>query len=415
MHRTPPPAYDLTKPEVLSDPHALFRRMRREDPVHWSDRLQAWVLTRYADVARAFRDPRLSADRTDVFVNFQLRGGDPAVAADYVRMGRQQMLMKDGADHHRLRTLGNHGFTPSLLERARPMIQRVMDGLLDAVAGRKQWDVVRDLARPLPAVVIAELFDVPARDRDFFQEASDALAKFFGGTLGDPEADARAANAATLQLEQYFTDLIEKRRETPGHDLMSLLIAGQEAGRISAEEVCCQCILLLTAGHVTTIDQLSNAVYTLLRHPDQLQKLRDDPALIKSAVEETLRYDAAVPFILRIAREDLDVVGKTIRKGQFVYLGLAAANRDPEAFTDPDRFDVARANNCHLAFGAGPHVCIGGGLARRELEIGLLTLFRRAPRLRLIEGGSRRRCESLVFRGFHSLPVESCGLGRGAT
>jgi cytochrome P450 PksS len=380
--------------------------MRRDDPVHWSEELQAWVLTRYEDVCLAFRDPRLSNRRMDLLVRHQLRHGDPTLARDFERVLSQQMLFQDGAEHHRLRVLGNRGFTPSMLERSRPMVQAVVDDLLNKVLGAGRMDVAADFAQPLPALVIAEMFGIPAGDRHLFQEWSDALARFFGGNLGDPEQDARAANDAVVHLERYFLDLLAERRTDPGDDLMTLLLAGQAEGRLSAEEVCSQCILFLVAGHVTTIDQMTNAVHAFLRHPGQVQRLRDDPSLLASAVEEVLRYDPAVPFIHRIAAADVEIGGKRIRKGQVVYLGIAAANRDPAAFADPDRFDIARAENRHVAFAAGPHVCLGAGLARRELEVGLSTLFRRLPSLRLDEASPpRRRCESLVFRGFASLPV----------
>jgi cytochrome P450 PksS len=357
-------------------------------------------------VLEAFRDARLSGNRVELIVRYRLRHSDTALVADYARMLKQQMLMKDGAEHHRLRTACNYGFTPSMLDRAQPLIQQVVDDLLDEVAPRGRFDLAADLAQPLPAVVIAELFGIPASDRGLFQGWSDDIAKFWGGTLGDPEQAARAANAAVLSLERYFLALLEKRRQQPGEDLMSLLLQGQAEGRLSAEEVCHQCILLLGAGHTTTIDQLSNSVYTLLTHPEQWRKLCADPGLIRSAVDECLRYDGAVPLIHRVAVADLEIGGQMIRKGQAVYLSLAAANRDPEVFAEPDTFDISRTNNRHLAFGAGPHVCIGAGLARRELEIGLLALVRRMPNLHLVEGEKpRRRCESLVFRGFRHLPV----------
>ena len=187
MHLTTQAPYDLANPEVLENPFPLYRRMRREDPVHWSEAMQAWVLTRHDDVHKALRDPRLSANRLDALVNFQLRNSDPSLAADFSRIGRQQMLMKDGADHHRLRTLSNYAFTPSNLDKWRPRIQTVVDELLDAVGGRGRFDVVADLAQPLPAIVIAELFGIPPGDRHSFQKWSDAGAKFFGSTLGDPE------------------------------------------------------------------------------------------------------------------------------------------------------------------------------------------------------------------------------------
>jgi cytochrome P450 PksS len=267
-------------------------------------------------------------------------------------------------------------------------------------------DVVAEVAQPFPAIIIAELFGIPEADRPRFQTWADAMAKFFGAALGNPEENARAANDGAVQLEQYFLELLRKRGNKPGTDLMGLFIAGQNEGRLTPEEVCHQCILLLNAGHVTTIDQLANAVYALLTHPDQCKRLRAEPALAKSAVEEVLRFDPAVPLIHRIALEDLEIRGKVIRKGQVVYLGIAAANRDPAVFRDPDRFDIGRPNNRHLAFAEGPHICLGAGLARRELEIGLATLSRRMPRLRLDEERPpRRRCESLVFKGFHTLPV----------
>jgi cytochrome P450 PksS len=396
----------LTDPEVLADPHPVLHRLRQEDPVYWAEDVQAWILTRYEDVCQAFRDPRLSNQRLDLLVRTQLRDSDPVLAADFERLGRSQMLYQDGAEHHRLRVLGNRGFTPTMLERARPMVQAVVDDLLGRVAAAGRMDVVADFAQPLPALVIAAMFGIPASDRHLFQEWSDAAARFFGGNLRDPEQDARAANAAVLALDQYFQALLEECRRNPGDDLMSLLIAAQDEGKLSAAEVCAQCVLILVAGHVTTIDQMSNGVHALLRHPDQLRRLLDDPALIQTAVEEVLRYDGAVPFIHRIAAADVEMGGKTIRKGQVVFLGIAAANRDPTVFADPDHFDVGRRDNRHIAFAAGPHVCLGAGLARRELEIGLLALFRRLKGLRLDETAPPvRKCVNLVFRGFSALQV----------
>jgi cytochrome P450 len=400
------PPYPLKDPATLTDPHPLYHRMRAEDPVHWSEPLRAWFLTAYDDVQRLLRDPRLSSRRTDSLVGAQLPEPDRHLADDYARLARGMMLFADGDDHHRLRTIGNHAFTPSALDRFRPVVQAEVDGLLDRLGGRAGFDVARDLAQPLPAVVIARMFDIPPADRDQFQAWADAAATFFGGTLGDPAAGARAANAAALRLEGYFRALLADRRRHPGDDLMSLLIRGQDEGRLTPEEVCCQCIMLLTGGHVTTIDQFSNTVYALLAHPAELQKVRDDPALVKAAVEESIRYDGAVGLARRVAAEAVEVGGKVVRSGDLVYLSVAAANRDPAVFPDPDRFDVARAGARHIGFGAGPHVCIGQGLARRELELGVGSLVRRFPALRLSQSEPpRRRCETLVFRGFHALPV----------
>lgn len=406
MIEAAPHRFALTDPALLADLHPLLSQMRSADPVHWSEQLQSWVLTRYDDVSAALREPRLSASRMDLIVRFQLRNSDPALARDFERVGLQQMLFRDAGEHHRLRVLGNRGFTPSMLDRCRGMVQRIVDELLDQVASRGRMDVSADLTQPLPALVIAEMFGIPASDRHLFQQWSDDAARFFGGTLGDPATDARAANDAIVGLEKYFLRLLDQRREQPGEDLMSLLLAGQTEGKLTAEEVCAQCILILVAGHVTTIDQMANAIYAFLTNPAQRDRLRDHPELLPSAVEEVLRFDPAVPFIHRIAIEDIEIRGRTIRRGQVVYLGIAAANRDPEAFDDPDRFDIGRSGNKHVAFAGGPHVCLGAGLARRELEIGLSTIFRRLPALSLDpQQAAKRRCESLVFRGFHSLPV----------
>jgi pimeloyl-[acyl-carrier protein] synthase len=316
------------------------------------------------------------------------------------------MLMKDGQDHHRLRILGNHAFTPSALERWQSVIERVVDNLLDTAMPRGRMDLIEDLTRPLPAIVIAELFGIPPEDREIFQEWSMSTARYFGGAIGDPDEAARAANEATVHLEHYFQDLLEQRRRRPSDDLMSLLLKGQAHGRLTADEVCSQCILILNAGHITTMDQLGNTVLALLKNPEQMARLRDDPGLVRSATEEGLRYDCAAQLLQRVAREDMKLRDKTIRAGDLIYLSLGSANRDPAMFTEPDQFDVGRTDNRHLTFGAGPHVCLGMTLARRELDASLRRLVQRMPRLRFDrERPTRRRANSLVFRGLESLPV----------
>ena len=398
--------YPLTDPAFLEDPYPVYRRMRQHDPVYWSEALGHWVLTRYDDVLAAARNPALSSARTEVFVRAQLRGSDPAPVADFTRSITGMMVVKDGPEHHRLRVLGNHAFTPSALQRWEAVIERVVDDLLDAALPRGRMDLIDDLARPLPAIVIADLFGIPPEDRDLFHHWSMASARFFGGAVGDAEQAARAANEAVRQLERYFRDLLQERQRRPGDDLMSLLLQGQAEGRLTAEEVTSQCILLLNAGHLTTMDQFGNTVLALLKHPGQWRRLRDDPALVRSAVEEGLRYDGAVLLLQRIAREDLTLRGQTIRQGELLYLSLGAANRDPEMFSEPDRFDVGREDNRHLAFGVGPHLCLGMTLARRELEVALGRLVQRLPRLRFDgERPVRRRADSLLFRGLEALPV----------
>ena len=267
------------------------------------------------------------------------------------------------------------------------MIERVVDALLDAALPHGRMDAIGALAAPLPEIVIAELFGIPHEDRELFHDWSLAIARFFGGAVGDPAEAARAANDATLQRERYFRDLMEERRRRPGDDLMSLLLEGQAEGRLTAEEVSAQCILLLTAGHVTTMDQLGNIVLALLMDSEQLRRLRAYPELVPAAVEEGLRYDGTAQFLQRIAREDPRTPRPDDpRAGDLLYLSLGAANRDPEVFAEPDQFDVGRSENRHLAFGGGPHLCLGMTLARARVGGGALGhLVRRMPRLRFDE------------------------------
>ncbi len=402
----PRQVFDLMSPEAIRDPHPVLHRMRRDDPVHWAEALHVWILTRYDDVTSVLRDPRLSAQRADMIALQGRPGGDPTVMKDFVRIMREMMMMKDGAEHSRLRRLGNRGFTTATLDSLRPTIQRITDELLSRVEPAGRMDIIEDLSARLPSTIIAEMFRVPEEDRLRFQQWSEDIMQFVSVAVGDVEAIARAANEAIVKLEGYFLGMLEERRKHPGDDILSLFIKDQGEGRLSAEEICAQCILVISAGHVTTIDQLGTTVFNLLTHPRELEKLRAAPELLPAAAEEALRYDCAIPFINRITAEDMEIGGKLIPKGQMLFLGIAAANRDPAVFADPDRFDITRTENRHIAFIQGPHMCLGAGLARRELEIGLRTLLQRMPKLRLDpDNAPVRRTESLAFRGFSRLPV----------
>jgi cytochrome P450 PksS len=399
----------LTDPAVLIDPYPTFAWLRENDPVHWSDEVRAWIVTRHADVSAAFRDPRLSADRVKVLVHFALAGGDPTPVREYLRITGDMMLMKDGPEHHRLRVLGNRGFTPSALASWAPRVDKVVNELLGRVGPDGRFDLVADLAEPMPASVIAEMFGIPRCDHHLFRKWADDLARFFGGTMQDPATDALKANDAALEFERYFLRLHDERKRQPSDDLMSLFQAAEEAGRLSAAEVVAQCQLILVAGHVTTIDQLANGVYAILRHEGTWERLATSPELVKSAVEEMIRFDPSVTLVMRVATEDMTLHGKQIKAGQLLLLALAAANRDPVAFSDPDKFDVARSPNKHLGFGVGHHQCLGMNLARLELEASLRGLLKRFPRLTLDrERLPVRKVDSLTFRGFARLPVRAC-------
>jgi cytochrome P450 len=397
---------ELARPDVLTDPHLLFRRMRREDPVHCSRTLGAWLVTRYDHVVQAFRDTRLGGDRIRFLIDGQLGARGRGVVPDFERIERGMMINKEGPEHLRLRRLVQYVFAPDRLHAARPRIQKVVDGLLDRAGASRRLDVRADYAEPLPTLVICELMGVSAEDGPALRHWSEAKGRFRGRSHGNIDAVARAANDATLNLERYFLALAEERLRRPGDDLVSVLAAGHEEGRLTAAEVSAQCQLLFSAGHQTMIDLLCNAVHALLSHPGQLRGLRDDPSLVGPAVEEVLRYDPPVSFLHRVAAADLEVGGRAIRQGQVALLGVAAANRDPAVFADADRFDIRRAGKPHVAFATGAHACLGMGLARLELEVALLTLFRRFPYLRLDPGNPpRRRCDMLFFRGFDRFPT----------
>jgi cytochrome P450 PksS len=397
---------ELRRPEVHADPHPVFHRMRREAPVHFSWALRSWLVTGYHEVVQGFRDPRLGGDRTRFLVDGQLGPRARSVVKDFERIERGMMINKEGPEHLRLRRLVQHAFSPGRLDAARPLIQRSVDGLLAQAGAPGRLDVVAEYAEPLPTLVICALMGIPAEDGPMLRRWSEAKGRFRGVSRGDVDAAARAANEATINLERYFLGLAEERRRRPGDDLVSVLVAGHDEGWLTDVEVSAQCQLLLSAGHQTLIDMLGNAVHAFLSHPDQLRALRADPSLIGPAAEEVLRYDPSVAFMHRVAAADLEVGGRVIREGQSVLLGIAAANRDPEVFADPDRFDVRRAGKAHVAFATGAHACLGMGLARLELEVALPALFGRFPHLRLDPGDApRRRPEPLFFRGFTRLPV----------
>ena len=398
-------APSLADPAVLRDPYPTLNWLRDNDPVHYAAGVRAWVVSRYADVAALFRDPRLSANRIPAMAQQMLGGGDTAPIKEYLRVTNDMMLMKDGDDHHLLRVLGNRGFTPSALAAWAPRVNRVIDGLLDEVEGER-FDLVADLAEPMPATVIADMFGIPQADHGKFRNWADDAARFFGGTVRDPLADGMLANTSAIELGNYFRALHAERKAEPGDDLMSLFLAAEEAGRLTVEEVVNQCQLILIAGHVTTIDQLSNGIHTVLRQPGLWQRLARQPELVRATVEETIRFDSAVTLIMRVATQDVELHGRTIHAGQLVFLALAAANRDPSVFDRPDEFDIDRPNNKHLGFGAGPHLCLGMRLAQMELDAAFQALLKRYPKLRLDpDRPAVRKCESLIFRGFSSLPL----------
>ncbi len=396
--------YNPFIPQVHANPYPVYRQLRAEDPVHWSDLFQAWFLTRYDDVLSVLDDARFSADRRQARNRFaqEMLRREEELQSPFAQ-GRT-MLSSDPPQHTRLRGLASKAFTPRAVERLRPRIQEIVDELLDRVQDAGRMDVIRDLAYPLPVIVIAEMLGIPPENRDQFKKWSDDIAATTGGPLMPPEVFERARQSS-LELAQYFQTVIEQRRRDPREDLISDLIAAEEQGEaLSEEDLLATCVLLLVAGNETTTNLIGNGMLALLRYPEQRQKLRDDPSLIKTAVEELLRYDGPVQGTARVALEDLEIDGRKIEKGQLVFTMLAAANRDPAQFSNPEELDITRQENRHVAFGYGIHFCLGAPLARLEGQIAINSLLQRISNPRLatedLEWGG-----SFILRGLKALPL----------
>jgi cytochrome P450 len=385
-------------PEFVADPYPMYHRLRAEDPVHHSP-LGFWVLTRYPDVLAMLRDPRLIKEPIAAFVAARFGVAVPPGLG-------LSMLDRDPPDHTRLRGLVSKAFTPRALERLRPEIQQIVDGLLDEVRGRGSMDLIEEFAYPLPVRVICEMLGVPVKDHERFKAWGLDIARGLDAIMLPPDSPVGQRSVSGRRaLAEYFRELIAERRAAPRDDMLSALIAAEEAGdTLNEEELLATCILLLVAGHETTVNLIGNGMLALLRHPAELRKLRDNPRLIGSAVEELLRFDGPVQRTARIPSEDITIGGQTIGKGEMVMPFLGAADRDPTQFPDPDRLDITRSDNRHIAFGMGIHFCLGAPLARMEGQIAINTLLARLPRLTLATDQPRFR-QSLTLRGLEALPV----------
>jgi cytochrome P450 len=396
-------------PEFRDNPYQFFSVLREHDPVHHTP-FGVYLISRHADAASIVRDPRLSNNQrnSELYNSFVRAGGEPEGAM--AEMNDVVMLFLDPPDHTRLRSLVSKAFTPKMVERLRARIQLIVDERLDAVVARGdgRMDVVTELAYPLPVVIICELLGVPAEDHATFQAWSSELAASIDpDPLVTPEQQVRI-NAAGDAFLEYFSELIERRRQSLSDDLLSGLIEAEEGGdRLSEDELLGTALFLLIAGHETTVNLIGNGTLALLRNRDQLERLRDDPTLDRHAVEELLRFDSPVQLTQRITLDEYQVGDVTIPKGQNLVPLLGAANHDPAEFADPDRLDLGRENaNRHLAFGGGHHFCLGAALARLEGEVAIPSLVRRFPNLEL-DGNPERR-DTFTLRGLTHLPV-ACG------
>jgi len=392
-------------PAFQDNPYATYHRLRELDPIHLLPQFNLWFLTRYADVQAVLRDSRFSSEPTsddrNLFRNLRQSGGELGNLAQTML---HWMPLRDPPHHTRLRNLVNKAFTPRQIEATRPRIGAIVNQLLEPVLETGHMDLVRDLAHPLPVTVIAEMLGVPVEDQGELKQWSDDMAL----ALDPLQGGTRRAEGdrATLEMTKLFQRVAEERRRAPRDDLLSALLAAEEQGdRLSMDELLATCVLLLFAGNETTTNLLGNGVLALLRNPGELALLQQDPSLVRGAVEELLRYDSPLQFAARVAKQDVELDGRTLQAGQRAMLILGSANHDPAQFPDPDRLDVRRQENRHLAFGFGMHFCVGAGLARAEAQIALDTIVRRLPGLRLSADPPVRR-PSIALRGLSSLPVE---------
>jgi cytochrome P450 len=393
--------YKPNDPGVLADPFPLYQRLRDEDPAHWSPRLKAWVLTRYEDVKRVCLDEGMSSDRLRPFFA-TLPPPEARSLADLARYLTLWMVFRDPPEHTRLRRLAAKVFNVRSMHALRPNIESLTRWLLDSIDERPALDFIADFAGPLPALVIMDMLGAPREELARLKRLSDEMALFIGSARDAPEKYERASSA-TREMAGLFRELVAARRAAPQRDLLSQLVALDDAGeRLSEDELVATCILLLFAGHETTTHHLANGLRALLAFPGELEKLRTAPALAPAAVEELLRYDGPIGAQVRIVQEPQTLHGKELRPGERVFLLMNAANRDPRAYPDPDRLDLGRNGVPHLTFGYGAHICLGFPLARLEGQVALPAVLARWRRIALAEPAPEWM-DSMVLRGMKAM------------
>ena len=392
--------YHLLEPTVLANPYPLYHRLRTEDPVHWDSYLHSWVVTRYQDVVTVLQD--FSAARTPT--PEQLRDLGLSELAPIAKVMVRQMLFRDAPAHTRLRSLAAAAFSPSKVEALRHHIQEITDNLIDAVVAKGRMDVIADLADLLPATVTAELMGVPVADRCQLKGWSKDFSEMLGNFQHNP-GRTEVMLETVEQMTDYFRDrMLTKACPSQEGVVHALMNAEVDGDRLTEEEVIANSIITLVGGLETTTNLIGNGLVALLRNPRQLDMLRANPSLYPSTIEELLRYESPIQYTARLAPADVDLGGKSIRRHQAVIAVVGAANHDPERFRDPDRLDIARQDNRHLAFGWAAHFCFGAPLARLEGQIALSTILRRLGNLALDPTALVWRT-NMGFRGLEALPV----------
>lgn len=380
-------SFDLTSSRIRANPYQTYERLRRNDPVHRMRLVNAWSLTEYEDAQIVLQDHKRFSS-----------GDNKLEYAPY-----RTMLDLDPPDHTRLRALVSKAFTPRAVAALGPRVQQIVQELLDDLAHKKRFDLIKEFAFPLPVIVIAEMLGIPAQDRDRFNLWSNDIALAVEPVL--TKAEIARVKQASDQIVAYFEEIIAERRRQPRDDMLTALLAAEEEGdKLTHDELIGTLMLLLVAGNETTRSLIGNGMLALLKNPDQLQRLRDNPQLLDSAIDELLRYDSPVQFIIRVVLEDMQFKGRPLRAGQKILILVGAANRDPAVFTDPNALNIERSEKSHLSFGRGIHYCLGSPLALLEARYAFTGLLRHYPSIRLLADPQYRN--QIVLRGVEDLWVE---------
>lgn len=395
--------FDPSDPTFIANPYPVLQELRDRYPVIYDDRTSQWLITRHADVDRLLRDRRLGRTYHHIATDEDMgRAAPPDWQAPFTELNGNGMLDREPPDHTRLRRLVLKAFTPRTVEGLRDRIQALVDRYIDELAGAGEVDLIGQYIEPLPVTVIADLLGIPEADRHQLRPWSRDITLMY--ELNPPDESARKAVAASLEFSTYLRELLRERRTKPGDDLISEL--GQvvvEGDRLTEDELIGTCVLLLNAGHEASVNGAGNGWWTLFRHPVELARFRAEPALVATAIDELLRFDTPLALFERWVLEDIEVAGVRLPRGTELALQFASANRDAQAFEQPDELDLARTPNPHISFGAGIHYCLGAPLARLELQIAFETLLRRAPRLQLVEEPEWK--PTYVLRGLRALRV----------
>ncbi len=391
--------------EAVRDPHTYFRRLRELDPVHWNPRHRAWVLTRYDDVAKELRSPLLTAERITPFTEAVTRAATSDSVDATFQILKEWLVFRDPPEHTRLRRLVARAFTPSVVKARMQEITETIEGLVDDLRDQESVDLIHEFAFPLPAVVIAQMLGVPPEDRNLFKEWSDKLTSLVFGAYGQEDRFESAARGM-IELRDYLLALIAQYEKSPDENLISLLLEHEGDDALSREELVATCTLLLFGGHETTTNLIGNGMLALLSHPEQLALLRSQPELIGPAIEEILRYNGPARATVRLVKEDHDVDGRNLRAGERVFLVNLSANRDPDAFANPDALDLRRNPGNHLGFGVGIHYCLGAPLARLEGQLAISRLLDAFPSIDLAADPAQLDWHgTMLSRGLVTLPV----------